>query len=158
MIFHFYIIARYQSLFALELSPKPIDVVFHVNHLEKYNLNRSGALHSGRYLVVAQKQSPIIQTGHIHPPLRPPYTPNTLTLSKLPFLKLSSSGAVALKSCLAVASIVGSGRPFRSVQNIYVIGARKPPDTRVFVKKNKRRTDCTGTQTAIIFYVVRGYR
>jgi len=140
MIFHFYIIARYQSLFALELSPKPIDVVFHVDHL-KNNLNRSGALYSGRYLVAAQRQSPIIQTGHIHPPLIPsrprrPSTPKTLTLSKLPFLKLSSSGAVALKSCLAVASIVGSGRPFRSVQNIYVIGARKSPDTRVFVKKN----------------------
>jgi len=28
-----------------------------------------------------------------------------------------------------------------SVQNIYVIGARKSPDTRVFVKINKRLTD-----------------
>lgn len=44
MVFHFYIIARYQSLFALELGPKPIDVVFHVDHL-KNNLNRSGTLY-----------------------------------------------------------------------------------------------------------------
>lgn len=38
MGFHFYIITRYQSFFAFELSTEPIDVVFHVDHLKNIRI------------------------------------------------------------------------------------------------------------------------
>lgn len=70
MIFHFYIIARYQALFALELGPKPIDVVFHVDHL-KNNLYRSGTLYctpGTRRRRRPRNKPQSSNRTHIHPP------------------------------------------------------------------------------------------
>lgn len=98
VIFHFYIITRYQSLFAFELGTKPIDIVFHVDYLKTHWSNSA-------------TNKPTMG----RPETQRVFTRTKLTLSRLPFLKLSSSGAVALKSCLAIASIV---RPFKTYTEI----------------------------------------
>lgn len=68
-----------------------------------------------------------------------------LTLSKLPFLKLNSSGAVALKSCLAMASMA---RPLRRNYSINRAPLAKTTHTAGTTPHTHVRTG-TGTRTTI---------
>lgn len=81
--FHFDVVAGYEALFAIQFSAIPIHIVLHVQDLE-------------RRVVISLD---IIESNHCE----------QLTFNTWFFLKLSSSSAVALKSCLATASMLFAG-------------------------------------------------
>lgn len=156
MIFHFYIIARYQSLFAFELGPKPIDVVFHVDHL-KNNLYRSGTLYctpgtQWRWQPRNKPQSS--NQTHIRPPLKGLNTKNTkithpeqATLFEAQFI-----GRRGFEVMLGGGfhSWFGASVPVRSKHICYRRTEIAWHTGVCKKKKNKRRTDCTGTRSVII--------
>lgn len=78
MGFHFDIIARNKPFPSIQFGSVPVHVVFHVQDLKNVKLNSSGCI----------------------------FIPQWLTFKTCAFLKLSSSSAVALNSCLAIASII----------------------------------------------------